>query len=77
MDLRRSRVSGNPGNLRLPKNLTWIARELEKVFATRPRAEWLDLLETADCPRRRVDEIGTWLDHDQVRALGLRLGGGQ
>jgi crotonobetainyl-CoA:carnitine CoA-transferase CaiB-like acyl-CoA transferase len=67
------RVGGNPGNLRLGKNLTWVTRELEKVFATRPRAEWLDLLETADCPAAPVDEPGTWLDHDQVRALGLRL----
>jgi crotonobetainyl-CoA:carnitine CoA-transferase CaiB-like acyl-CoA transferase len=67
------RVGGNPGNLRLPENTTWIARELEKVFATRPRGEWLDLLETADCPAAPVNEPGTWLDHDQVRALGLRL----
>ena len=67
------RVGGNPGNLRLPKNLTWIARELEKVFATRPRDEWLDLLEAADCPAAPVNEPGRWLDHDQVRALGLRV----
>jgi crotonobetainyl-CoA:carnitine CoA-transferase CaiB-like acyl-CoA transferase len=67
------RVGGNPGSLRLPKNLTWIARELEKVFATRPRDEWLDLLEAADCPAAPVNEPGRWLDHDQVRALGLRV----
>jgi crotonobetainyl-CoA:carnitine CoA-transferase CaiB-like acyl-CoA transferase len=67
------RVGGNPGNLRLPKNLTWIARELEKVFATRPRDEWLDLLEAADCPAAPVNEPGRWLDHDQVTALGLRV----
>jgi crotonobetainyl-CoA:carnitine CoA-transferase CaiB-like acyl-CoA transferase len=67
------RVDGNPGNLRLGKNLTWVAQELEKVFATRPRDEWLDLLERADCPAAPVNELGTWLDHDQVRALGLRL----
>jgi len=67
------RVGGDPGNLRLAKNLTWVARELEQVFATRPRAQWLDLLEAADCPAAPVDEIGTWLDHDQVKALGLRL----
>jgi crotonobetainyl-CoA:carnitine CoA-transferase CaiB-like acyl-CoA transferase len=67
------RVGGNPGNLRLPKNLTWIARELEKVFATRSRDEWLGLLETADCPAAPVNEPGRWLDHDQVRALGLRM----
>ncbi|MGH3296213.1 MAG: CoA transferase [Trebonia sp.] len=67
------RVAGKPGNLRLPGNLTWIARELEKVFATRPRDEWLDLLEAADCPAAPVNEPGSWLDHDQVKALGLRL----
>ncbi|MGH3207838.1 MAG: CoA transferase [Trebonia sp.] len=67
------RGAGKPGNLRLPRNLTWIARELEKVFATRPRDEWLDLLEAADCPAAPVNEPGSWLDHDQVKALGLRL----
>jgi crotonobetainyl-CoA:carnitine CoA-transferase CaiB-like acyl-CoA transferase len=67
------RVGGRPGNLRLPQNMTWIARELEKVFATRPRDEWLGLLEAADCPAAPVNEPGAWLDHDQVRALGLRL----
>jgi len=67
------RVAGKPGNLRRPENLTWIARELEKVFATRPRDEWLDLLEAADCPAAPVNEPGRWLDHDQVKALGLRV----
>jgi crotonobetainyl-CoA:carnitine CoA-transferase CaiB-like acyl-CoA transferase len=67
------RVAGKPGNLRLPANLTWIARELEKVFATRPRDEWLDLLEAADCPAAPVNDPGQWLDHDQVKALGLRV----
>ena len=66
-------MAGKPGNLRLPENLTWIARELEKVFATRPRDEWLDLLEAADCPAAPVNEPGRWLDHDQVKALGLRV----
>jgi crotonobetainyl-CoA:carnitine CoA-transferase CaiB-like acyl-CoA transferase len=67
------RVAGKPGNLRQPGNLTWIARELEKVFATRPRDEWLALLEAADCPAAPVNEPGRWLDHDQVKALGLRV----
>jgi len=71
--LEDPRVGGKPGNLRRAENLTWIARELEKVFATRSRDEWLDLLEAADCPAAPVNEPGTWLDHDQVKALGLRL----
>jgi crotonobetainyl-CoA:carnitine CoA-transferase CaiB-like acyl-CoA transferase len=71
--LEDPRVGGKPGNLRLPENLIWVARELEKVFATRPRDEWLGLLEAADCPAAPVCEPGDWLDHDQVKALGLRL----
>ncbi|HVT68512.1 MAG TPA: CoA transferase, partial [Trebonia sp.] len=71
--LEDPRAGGNPGSLRLPENLTWITQELEKVFATRTRDEWLDLLEAADCPAAPVAEPGNWLDHDQVRALGLRL----
>jgi crotonobetainyl-CoA:carnitine CoA-transferase CaiB-like acyl-CoA transferase len=67
------RVGGKPGNLRLPGNLTWIAQELEKVFATRSRDAWLELLEAADCPAAPVREPGSWLDHEQVKALGLRL----
>ena len=71
--LEDPRVGGKPGDLRRPENLTWVARELEKVFATRPRDEWLDLLEAADCPAAPVYEPGSWLNHDQVKALGLRL----
>lgn len=71
--LEDPRVGRDPGNLRLPENLTWTTRELEKVFATRPRDEWLALLEAADCPAAPVAEPGQWLDHEQVKALGLRL----
>ena len=71
--LEDQRVGGNPANLRIGKNLGWITRVLEQVFATRPRDEWLDLLEKADCPAAPVNEPGTWLDHEQVRALGLRM----
>jgi crotonobetainyl-CoA:carnitine CoA-transferase CaiB-like acyl-CoA transferase len=71
--LEDPRVAGNPGSLRLAKNLTWVTRELEQLFATRPRDAWLDLLEQADCPAAPVNQPGDWLDHDQVRALGLRL----
>jgi crotonobetainyl-CoA:carnitine CoA-transferase CaiB-like acyl-CoA transferase len=67
------RVGGEPANVRLPGNMIWIARELEQVFATRPRREWLKLLEAADVPAAAAADPGDWLDHDQVRALGLRV----
>ncbi len=67
------RLGGDPARVRLPENLVWISRELEQVFATRPRREWLDLLEAADVPAAPAADPGDWLDHEQVRALGLRL----
>ncbi len=67
------RLRGDPARVRLPDNLAWITRELEQVFATRPRREWLDLLEAADVPAAPAADPGDWLGHEQVRALGLRL----
>jgi crotonobetainyl-CoA:carnitine CoA-transferase CaiB-like acyl-CoA transferase len=67
------RVGGDPAGVRLPGNLVWIATELEQVFARRPRADWLRLLEAADVPAAPVAEPGRWLEHEQVRAIGLRL----
>jgi crotonobetainyl-CoA:carnitine CoA-transferase CaiB-like acyl-CoA transferase len=67
------RVGGDPAGVRLPGNLVWIAEELEQVFARRPRADWLRLLEAADVPAAPVAEPGRWLEHEQVRAIGLRL----
>jgi len=66
------RVKGDPALIRLPANLVWVANELDKIFATRPRTEWLDLLTAADVPAAAVSQPGLWLDHPQVRALGLR-----
>jgi crotonobetainyl-CoA:carnitine CoA-transferase CaiB-like acyl-CoA transferase len=66
------RVGGDPAGVRLPGNLRWITRELEQVFATRPRSHWLAVLEAADVPVAAVGEAVGWLDHEQVKAIGLR-----
>jgi crotonobetainyl-CoA:carnitine CoA-transferase CaiB-like acyl-CoA transferase len=66
------RVAGDPARVRVPGNLVWIGQELDKVFATRPRGHWIDLLTAADVPVAPIAEPGHWLDHPQVRALGLR-----
>lgn len=66
------RVNGDPARVRVPGNLVWISQELDKVFATRPRAQWLDVLAAADVPVAAVAEPGHWLDNAQVQALGLR-----
>ncbi len=67
------RVGGDPAGVRLPGNLVWIAEDLQRVFARRPREEWLRRLEEADCPAAPAAEPGSWLDHEQIRAIGLRL----
>jgi crotonobetainyl-CoA:carnitine CoA-transferase CaiB-like acyl-CoA transferase len=71
------RVGGDPARVRDAENIGWITSLLETVFRQRPRAEWVKLLEAADVPVAAVGETGAWLDHEQVRALGLRaeLGG--
>jgi crotonobetainyl-CoA:carnitine CoA-transferase CaiB-like acyl-CoA transferase len=66
------RVGGDPAAVRLPDNLRWITRELERVFAARPRSAWIELLEAADVPVAAVGEAADWLDHEQVAAAGLR-----
>jgi crotonobetainyl-CoA:carnitine CoA-transferase CaiB-like acyl-CoA transferase len=71
------RVGGDPVRVRDAQNIEWITALLEDLFRRRPRAEWVKLLEAADVPVAPVGETSEWLDHEQVRALGLRaeLGG--
>ncbi|HEY3686767.1 MAG TPA: CoA transferase, partial [Streptosporangiaceae bacterium] len=69
------RVGGDPAAVRLPGNVEWIAAELAEIFRTRPRDHWLAALEEADVPVAAVGETADWLDHEQVRAIGLRFDG--
>jgi crotonobetainyl-CoA:carnitine CoA-transferase CaiB-like acyl-CoA transferase len=66
------RVGGKPEAVRAPANVRWIARELDELFATRPRDSWLALLHAADVPVAPVGVVSDWLDHPQIKAAGLR-----
>ena len=66
------RIGGDIGRVRRGENLGWVTRELEQAFAARSRAECLAALEAADCPAAPAGHTADWLDHDQVRAIGLR-----
>jgi crotonobetainyl-CoA:carnitine CoA-transferase CaiB-like acyl-CoA transferase len=57
----------------LPGNRDWVRSRLAGRFRCRPRGEWLDLLEKADCPAGPVLERDQWLDSPQLRAIGMRL----
>ena len=66
------RVGGKPEAVRTPANVVWIARELERLFVTQPRDNWLAVLQAADVPVAPVGVTGDWLDHPQIKAAGLR-----
>jgi len=66
------RIGGDIGRVRRGENLGWVTRELERAFAARSRAECLAALEAADCPAAPAGHTADWLDHEQVRAIGLR-----
>ena len=66
------RIAGDIGRVRRGENIGWVTRELERAFAARPRADCLAALEAADCPAAPAGHTADWLDHDQVRAIGLR-----
>ena len=67
------RIGGDVSRVRRGENLGWVTRELERAFAARPRAECLAALEAADCPAAPAGHTADWLDHEQVRATGLRV----
>ncbi|MFC4944248.1 CoA transferase [Pseudonocardia sp. GCM10023141] len=67
------RLGGQLDRIVLPGNREWVRDRIADRFRARPRAQWLELLEAVDCPAGPVAAPGEWLDHPQIRALGLRL----
>jgi crotonobetainyl-CoA:carnitine CoA-transferase CaiB-like acyl-CoA transferase len=48
-----------------------IHHELENVMATRPRSEWLDLLQAVDVPCAPINTVQETMDDPQVKYLGI------
>ncbi|HZD66437.1 MAG TPA: CoA transferase, partial [Acidimicrobiales bacterium] len=71
--LEDDRLGGDPASVRRPENTAWLTEALAERFLQRTRGEWLAVLEAADVPAAPVLDRDGWLDHPQVRALGLRL----
>src|SRR5262249_17763513 len=67
------RVAGVHLRLLAPDNRGWVRARIAEAFASRPRAEWLELLAAADCPSGPLEDREHWLDHPQVRAIGARV----
>jgi len=71
--LEDARIGGVNERLLLPGNREWAREQIAEVFASRPRAEWLEALAGVDCPAGPLAGRDDWLDHPQVRAIGMRV----
>ena len=70
--LADERLDGDPMAVGLPGNVAWATGLLREAFLQRPRDEWLRLLAEAGCPAGPVEDRDDWLDHPQVRTIGMR-----
>lgn len=71
--LRDPRLDGELDRILSPANSGWVRAAIAEKFRTRPRDEWLALLDEVDVPAGPLLPRDEWLDHPQVRAIGMRL----
>ncbi|WP_432842301.1 CaiB/BaiF CoA transferase family protein [Dactylosporangium sp. CA-092794] len=70
--LAEPRMGGLTDNLVLPENFAWAREKVAEAFRMKPSAEWVAALSAADIPCAVVADRRQWLDHPQVRAIGMR-----
>lgn len=66
------RLGGDLDAMLLIENREWIKDRIAGVFATKPRGHWLTELHKIGVPAGPLLEREGWLEHEQVRAIGLR-----
>lgn len=62
---------GHLSKLLEPSNYGWISERIRAAFATRPRAQWLAVLERLGISGGAIEPSEAWLDHPQVEAIGM------
>ena len=67
-----ARLGGDPMAVALPENILWAIGLLREAFLRRPRDEWLQILAEIGCPVGPVEDRDDWLDHPQIKAIGMR-----
>lgn len=70
--LAEERMGGRAENLIQPGNIAWALEQTSAAFRSRDRDEWLELLTGLGIPNGPLGDRQDWLDHDQVRAIGMR-----
>ena len=70
--LTDARLGGDPMAVAQPENILWAIGLLREAFLRRPRDEWLQILAEIGCPVGPVEDRDDWLDHPQIKAIGMR-----
>ena len=70
--LADQRIAGNLDATGTADNRGWVRARFEQAFLERTTADWLDALRQADCPVGELLHREDWLDHPQIRAIGMR-----
>jgi crotonobetainyl-CoA:carnitine CoA-transferase CaiB-like acyl-CoA transferase len=70
--LAEERMGGRVQNLVRPDNIGWANELTSAAFLTRDRDEWLEIMTGLGIPCGPLGERDEWLDHAQVRAIGMR-----
>ncbi|HEY3686044.1 MAG TPA: CoA transferase [Streptosporangiaceae bacterium] len=66
-------TDGDLDRLLAPENRPALRTRIAEIFATRDCADWHRAFTAADCPTAPVATRDAWLDHPQVRAIGMAV----
>ena len=70
--LAEERMDGRVENLIRPDNIAWANELTVKAFLEKDRDEWLAVMGDLGIPCGALGDRQDWLDHPQVRAIGMR-----
>ncbi|WP_236794730.1 CoA transferase [Amycolatopsis sp. GM8] len=70
--LAEPRMGGLTDNLVLPENFAWAREKVAEAFRAAPSTDWVAALDAAGIPYAIVADRREWLDHPQIRAIGMR-----
>lgn len=71
--LTHSDIAGALERMLLVEHRDRIRRHFAEAFETRSREDWLERLARAGCPAGALKQREAWLDHPQIRAIGMRM----
>ncbi|WP_194291346.1 CaiB/BaiF CoA-transferase family protein [Cumulibacter manganitolerans] len=67
------RIAGDLDAILLQPNRGWVRERIADVLRTRDRDDWLARLHEVGVPAGPVLDRAAWLDHPQVRAIGMAV----